>query len=388
MTHPASSVLGKLPVDRFLKEYWQKEPLVVRGAFPGLEDPLSPDELAGLACEKDIDSRLVMQRGGKKPWQVTRGPQRPAVLRRLPRSHWTLLIESMDRHSPKIAALAAAFSFLPKWRMDDVMVSLAPSHGTVDAHIDSYDVFLIQGAGRRRWEVDRRATAEYRPGLDLRILRRFRVEDSWVLEPGDVLYVPPGVGHRGVTVPSEAEIALTYSVGFRAPSAADLLSSLLSRMLTNEAPRLFSDAARTRVSDSGEVSALDLARLRRFLIADLESMTPDEFGLAIGEAVTSGGRGRLGPARVLRKAAAARLVGGATVSPVPGTRMAWASLTGGRAALFVNGESRVLARGQSFAASVLCGRTSPSAGRRLSASADLVSLVADLLQAGVVDWID
>ena len=196
---PTSTVLGALPVDRFLAEYWQKEPLVVRGAFRDFKDPLSPDELAGLACEPDVDSRLVMQRGGRKPWQVTPGPQDPTVLRKLGRSHWTLLVESMDRHSRKVAALASAFSFIPKWRMDDVMVSLAPVHGTVDAHIDSYDVFLIQGQGRRRWEVDRRSIADYKPGLDLRILKRFRVEDSWVLEPGDMLYVPPGVGHRAVS---------------------------------------------------------------------------------------------------------------------------------------------------------------------------------------------
>ena len=164
-----STVLGAVPVERFLAKYWQKEPLLVRGAFPNLHDPLSPDELAGLACEPEVDSRLVMERGGRKPWQVIRGPQNPKVLRKLGRSHWTLLVESMDRHSPPIAALASAFSFIPRWRMDDVMVSLSPLHGTVDAHIDSYDVFLIQGQGRRRWEVDRRSTAEYRPGLDLRL---------------------------------------------------------------------------------------------------------------------------------------------------------------------------------------------------------------------------
>ena len=129
--------------------------------------------------------------------------------------------------------------------MDDVMVSLAPLHGTVDAHIDSYDVFLIQGKGRRRWEVDRRAVADYRSGLDLRILKRFRPQDSWVLDPGDMLYVPPGVGHRGVTVPSPSDIALTYSIGFRAPSVADLLSSVLSRTLAMESPRLYAEPGET-----------------------------------------------------------------------------------------------------------------------------------------------
>ena len=205
------SVLRTLPVARFLAEFWQKEPLVVRGAFPGLKDPLSPDELAGLACEPHVDSRLVVARG-RKPWQVTRGPQKAAARQRLPRSHWTLLVESMDRHSDEIAAFASAFSFLPRWRMDDVMVSLAPVGGTVDAHIDGYDVFLIQGQGQRRWEVDRRSVPDYRPGLDLRILKRFEAQDSWVLAPGDMLYVPPGVGHRGVTIEGGAEIAVGRDV--------------------------------------------------------------------------------------------------------------------------------------------------------------------------------
>ncbi len=387
MTRLASSVLGKLSVERFLRTYWQKEPRVVRGAFPGFKDPLSPDELAGLACQRDVDSRLVIAHGGRKPWQVIRGPQQPRALRKLPRSHWTLLVESVDRHSPRIEALASAFSFLPNWRMDDVMVSLAPNRGTVGAHIDSYDVFLIQGQGRRKWEVDRQATADYKPGLDLRILKHFRPEDTWTLEPGDMLYVPPGVGHRGVTVRSDAEIALTYSVGFRAPSSADLLSTLLSRALARETPLLFSDAGRNAVSDPGELSRVDLARLRQFLLADLESQPPDAWAMATGEAVTSGG-GRAAGHPVLVGSVARRLAGGAGVSPVPQARMAWARLSGGRTALFVNGESRVLPRAQAFAASLLCGHASGSAARRLAANAGLASLVADLLRAGLLDWAD
>ncbi len=329
-----------------------------------------------------------MERGGRKPWQVIRGPQNPKVLRKLGRSRWTLLVESVDRHSRKIAALASAFSFIPKWRMDDVMVSLAPVHGTVDAHVDSYDVFLIQGQGRRRWEIDRRSTADYRPGLDLRILKRFRVQDSWVLEPGDMLYVPPGVGHRGVTVPGNAEIALTYSVGFRAPSLADLLSTLLTSALSSETPRLFLDAGRRACKDAGEISPRDLASLRRFLISDLESLDTDAWAVAMGEAVTSGGSAVVSAARTTRRSLGKRLAGGAVVCVVPGARMAWAALERGRAALFVNGESRVLPRSQAFAAAFLCGNSSRSAARRVAAQEPLRSLAVDLLRAGVIDWSD
>lgn len=385
---PASTVLGALPVDRFLANHWQKEPLVVRGAFPNFKDPLSPDELAGLACEPDVESRLVRERGGRKPWQVTRGPQDPRILRKLGRSHWTLLVESMDRHSRAVAALASAFSFIPRWRMDDVMVSLAPLHGTVDAHIDSYDVFLIQGQGRRRWEVDRRSTPDYKPGLDLRILKRFRPENSWVLEPGDMLYVPPGVGHRGVTVPGGADVALTYSVGFRAPSAADLLSTLLSRTLASETPRLFSDAGRKASRDATEISSQDCAALRRFVVSDLESWNADDWALALGEAVTSGGTAGIPAARSTGRSVSRRLAGGSTVSVVPGARVAWTALPRGRAALFVNGESRVLPRSQAFAAPFLCGSPSRAAARRVVAEGPLLSLLVDLFRAGVVEWSD
>jgi 50S ribosomal protein L16 3-hydroxylase len=378
------SLLGGLPATRFLERYWQKEPLVVRGAFPAFRDPLTPDELAGLACEASVDSRLVMERGGKKPWQVTRGPQKAAALKRLPRTHWTLLVESMDRHSAEIAALASAFSFLPRWRMDDVMVSLSPVHGTVDAHIDSYDVFLIQGQGRRRWEVDRRAVADYRLGLDLRILKKFRPEASWDLEPGDMLYVPPGVGHRGVSVPSAAEIALTYSVGFRAPSSADLISSLLSRTVARDSPRLFSDAGRPAVQNAGELNTRDLAALKRFLTTEVDASAPDEWALAAGEAVTAGGGGSGARRGMKAGAISRRLREGARVVPAAGARLAWSRVDNGRAALFVNGESRVLARDEAFAASFLCGGASRDAGRRLAASPALLLLLADLLRAGVV----
>jgi 50S ribosomal protein L16 3-hydroxylase len=388
MTPAAAPVLGILSVEDFLGTYWQKEPLIVRGAFPRLKDPLSPDQLAGLACEDGVDSRLVIQRGGRKPWQVIQGPQKACYLRKLPRAHWTLLVQAVDHYSREVAAFAAAFEFLPRWRMDDVMVSLAPNHGTVGAHIDSYDVFLIQGQGRRRWEVDRLAKPEYKPGLDIRILRRFRPQDAWILEPGDLLYVPPGVGHRGVTLPSDADIALTYSVGFRAPSSADLLSALRLRMVRNETGGLFPDQGRRSVSDPGEISGRDLADLRRFLISEIGSQAGDPWAMAVGELLTSGGRDGAPTSNVVLKSVARRLAAGVCVSPAPGARLAWANLEGGRAALFVNGEGRVLPRAQAFAASVLSGRTSPSAARRLASDPALLSLVAGLLRAGVVEWVE
>jgi 50S ribosomal protein L16 3-hydroxylase len=232
--------------------------------------------------------------------------------------------------------------------------------------------------------VDRGALADYRPGLDLRILKRFRVEEGWVLEPGDMLYVPPGVGHRGVTVASEADVALTYSIGFRAPSTADLFSTVLSEAMARETPILFSDPGRGAADDAGELSTPDLAALKRFLIAAVESSDPDTWAVAAGEAVTSGGRGRSSRGSVTPASVARRLAEGASVSPVPGARLTWTSLERGRAAVFVNGESRALPREQAFAASFLCGKWVRDAGLRVAANSDLLGLAVDLLRAGVI----
>jgi 50S ribosomal protein L16 3-hydroxylase len=376
-------VFDRKEAAQFLRKHWQKEPCVIRGAFHDYKDPLTADELAGLACEPGVDSRLVVQRGGRKPWQVTRGPQKEATLRRLPRSHWTLLVESVDRHCREIAGLASAFSFLPAWRMDDVMVSLSPIHGTVEAHIDSYDVFLIQGPGRRRWEVDRKAVPGYRPGLDLRILKKFRAENSWVLDPGDVLYVPPGVGHRGVTVTSSADIALTYSVGFRAPSSADLLSALAARSLAKETPELFPDRGRRPVRDRFELSSADLDDLHHFLVQGVRKKS-DDWVLAAGEAVTSGGQATSNSSRRTPASLVRELSGGAHLAAVPGVRMSWSKLALGRAAVFVNGESRVLSSRAAFSASFLCGLASKTSARRAAANSEVVSVALDLLRAGVL----
>lgn len=213
-------LLGGLSAEQFLRDYWQKRPLLIRAAIPGFRSPLSADELAGLALEEDVESRLVLEHG-EYPWELRHGPFAEDAFAALPESHWTLLVQDVDKHIPELARLLRPFRFIPDWRIDDLMISYAAPEGSVGPHVDQYDVFLLQAHGRRRWQIQHPAPAAERllEGVDLRILAEFQPTEEWVLEPGDMLYLPPGVPHHGVAL----EACMTYSIGFRAPSDQDLL---------------------------------------------------------------------------------------------------------------------------------------------------------------------
>jgi 50S ribosomal protein L16 3-hydroxylase len=251
-------------VDRFLRDYWQKKPLLVRGAFPRFPDPLTPDELAGLACEAGVESRIVRERGGARPWEVTWGPHEESVFEALPDRGWTLLVQEVNRWVPGAAMLLERFSFLPSVRVDDVMVSFAAPGGSVGPHVDSYDVFLVQGCGERRWRFHTRPTVDTRmvQGLDLRILARFRPDADDVLGPGDMLYLPPGFAHHGVAVTP----CLTYSIGFRAPSAGEAWASFGAAAASKTgAERLLEDPPLTAAENPGAIPTALLARARAMI---------------------------------------------------------------------------------------------------------------------------
>jgi 50S ribosomal protein L16 3-hydroxylase len=218
-----STLLGGLTVDEFLAEYWQRRPLLVRGAMPDFVSPLSPEELAGLACEEVAPARLVLERGGERPWTVRHGPFTEADFTALPESHYSLLVTDCEKLLPDLTALIDPFRFVPDWRIDDLMISYAPEGGSVGPHVDQYDVFLLQGYGRRRWQIS--ARTDYDPSLlegpELAILARFEPHQEWVLEPGDLLYLPPGIPHHGVALGP----CMTYSIGFRAPSHHELVGA-------------------------------------------------------------------------------------------------------------------------------------------------------------------
>jgi 50S ribosomal protein L16 3-hydroxylase len=224
-----------LDPDRFLRDYWQRRPLLMRQALPGYRTPLSPDELAGLACEPEVESRLVLERDGERPWEARHGPFDDGDFAALPRSHWTLLVQDLDKHLPEAAALLEPFRFLPDWRVDDVMISYAADQGSVGPHVDDYDVFLVQALGRRRWRIHTRPVDPDRciPGLDLRILPEFEAQQDWLLEPGDVLYLPPNVAHWGI---AEGDECMTCSVGFRAPAWRDMAQSWCDALIERRMP--------------------------------------------------------------------------------------------------------------------------------------------------------
>lgn len=216
---------------RFLSRYWQKKPALYRQILPGFESPLSPDELAGLACEQDVESRLV-QGPPEGPWTMREGPFSEDDFAGLPERDWTLLVQDVDKHLPELARLLDSFDFLPRWRMDDLMISYAAEGGSVGPHLDSYDVFLLQARGTRRWAINTKpADLTRRTDSELNVLARFEAEEEWTLEPGDMLYLPPGVAHFGIGGPD----CMTFSVGLRAPDTGSMISDF-SEFVTQQMP--------------------------------------------------------------------------------------------------------------------------------------------------------
>ncbi|MDV9034361.1 cupin domain-containing protein [Pseudomonas sp. RAC1] len=256
-------LLGGLTAREFLRDYWQKKPLLVRQAFTDFESPIDPDELAGLALEEEVESRLVLEHG-ERPWEMRRGPFEEDTFATLPERDWTLLVQAVDQFVPEVAELLEHFRFLPSWRIDDVMISFAAPGGSVGPHFDNYDVFLLQGHGKRNWKIGQMCDSDSAliEHADLRILADFEQSDEWTLAPGDMLYLPPRLAHYGVAV----DDCLTYSVGFRAPSAAEVLThftDFLSQFLPDE--ERYSDADAQPVSDPHQIQHDALDRLKALL---------------------------------------------------------------------------------------------------------------------------
>lgn len=333
-----------MPAAGFLRDYWQKRPLLVRGAFPGFESPLSPEDLAGLACEEGVLARIVAHDPASDGWMVRHGPFPEAMFPDMPHHDWTLLVQDVDKWDADVRALLDRFDFLPRWRIDDVMISFAAPGGSVGAHVDQYDVFLLQGQGRRRWQIDTRPDppVHYRLDVELKLLQRFTPDHDWVLEPGDMLYLPPGVPHHGVA----EDACLTYSIGMRAPAAAELLGDFVDTLASeaDEALR-YADPDLAPPAHPHEIDAAAMGRvvaaLNRLRMNDPERLG-DWFGRFITQyrsahqpVAADGARSRIEIEWDLQQ--------GAQLLRFPWTRAAWRR-SGRAARLYVAGEEFTLPR--------------------------------------------
>ncbi|AOE85016.1 cupin domain-containing protein [Pseudomonas sp. TCU-HL1] len=331
-------LLGGLTAREFLRDYWQKKPLLIRQAIPGFESPISPDELAGLSLEEEVESRLVLEHG-ERPWELRRGPFAEDTYQNLPERDWTLLVQAVDQFVPDVAELLEQFRFLPSWRIDDVMISFAAPGGGVGPHFDNYDVFLLQGHGRRNWKIGQMCDAESAllPHADLRILADFQQTDEWVLEPGDMLYLPPRLAHFGIA----EDDCMTYSVGFRAPSAAEVLThftDFLAQFLPDE--ERYSDAGAAPASDPHEIQRDALDRLKTLLN---EHMSDERLLLTwFGQFMTEPRYPELvAGAEVEEEDFLGAIEDGAVLIRNPSARLAWSEVDVGLV-LFASGQSRLL----------------------------------------------
>ncbi len=277
----STPLLGGLTPAQFMRRHWQKKPLLIRQAIPGFQPLLSRPDLFDLASQESVESRLI-ERKSEADWRLRHGPFQRRQLPALKQSGWTLLVQGVDLHVDAVRALMDRFRFVPDARLDDLMISWATQGGGVGPHFDSYDVFLLQAQGRRHWKIGRQKDLSLQPGMPLKILQHFEPEAEWVLEPGDMLYLPPQWAHDGIALDAEC---MTYSVGFRSPQRGGLAGELALRMTEDhEDEVLYRDPAQQATTRPAEMPAglVDFGRegLRR-LLADDEALR-----LALGEVLT------------------------------------------------------------------------------------------------------
>jgi len=329
-----------LSAELFLREYWQQKPLMLRQAFPDFEPELDASDIAGLACDELAESRLITGRFPLPDWTLRYGPFSEKDFAALPERDWTLLVQDVEKHYPPLQALLRAFSFLPSWRVDDLMVSVAGPGGSVGPHVDQYDVFLLQAAGCRRWEIATVYEPDLLPDCELNVLQRFTAEQSWDLQAGDLLYLPPGVAHHGIalepgSLPDDSQsspsLCMTWSIGMRAPSAADLLQALgewLARSPT-EGGR-YRDPGSAMARRSGEIDADAVRGLQDLARSAIDH--PERFVGFLGAFLSSyrmahepaPPRQPIAPAELRRL-----LLSGAKLQHNPWTRLAWLSAPDG-----------------------------------------------------------
>jgi 50S ribosomal protein L16 3-hydroxylase len=364
----------------FLRDYWQKRPLLIRNPWDGWANPLDPDLLAGLACEEDVEARLVTR--ADDDWSVEFGPFVEDRFGTLGRAPWTLLVQAVDQHVDAVAALLAPFRFIPNWRIDDVMVSYATDGGGVGPHFDQYDVFLIQGLGKRRWRVGGRCdgSVALRPHDDLRLLARFDAVEEWVLEPGDMLYLPPGIAHDGVAVGDDC---MTYSIGFRAPSRSELIAHWCDHLLAGmDDDDRYADPHLVMQANPGEIAPAALADLHAMILSAMQDRAA--FTRWFGQHSSTPKYPELvhAPDRPVTPAALRRsLAGGAVLRRNPASRFSF-TRSDDATLLFVDGALFDCDRETAPVAEQLCAEAVLTLDAAALASNAVVALVVELINQG------
>lgn len=374
-------------IDLFLRDYWQKKPLLIRNPWAEWHNPLDPDELAGLACEAGIESRLIESRDGRLA--LSHGPFAEDRFGELGKAPWTLLVQAVDHHVPDVAALIAPFRFVPDWRIDDVMVSYATDGGGVGAHFDQYDVFLVQGLGQRRWRVGPvyNDNSPLLPHEDLRLLAGFEATDEWVLEPGDILYVPPGFGHDGVAVGDDC---MTYSIGFRAPSRSDLITGWCDHLIDSlTQDDRFADPDLQTQDNPGEILPAALDQLHAMVMEGLSDRAA--FARWFGEYSSM----RKYPEADWRPEEpvetddlVAAIEDGVPLSRNPASRFSFIRQDTGAITLFVDGQSFDCTGESAALAEALCAEAMIELDPALTESPDARRLIAALIDQGSIAFDD
>jgi 50S ribosomal protein L16 3-hydroxylase len=373
--------------DAFLRDYWQQKPLLIRNPWAAWHNPLEPDELAGLACEEEVESRLIEKQ--RETIVAENGPFAEARFGELGAKDWTLLVQAVDHYVPDVAALIAPFRFIPNWRIDDVMVSLAADGGGVGPHFDQYDVFLIQGLGKRRWQIGG-ACDENTPLLphdDLRLLANFQATEEWVLEPGDILYVPPGIAHNGVAVGDDC---MTYSVGFRAPSRAELIGHYVDDLLdTLSDDDRYADAGLLRQSNPGEITPNALAALHDMVLDRLSDRAAFAQWFGTYNSTPKYPDIDWAPDEAIDAAElSARWSGGEALCRNPASRFAFIRQEDGGVSLFVDGENFACVQNDVAFVEALCAQEHVVSDMLRLASDPMMELLVKLYNQGSIAFED
>lgn len=275
--HKPTALLAGLTPRQFMRRHWQRKPLLVRGAFPNFKAPISIAQVLKLCSHELAESRMITQEGKSKRWDLQHGPFAKKEIPSVNNPRWTVLVQQVNTLLPEADQFLDHFRFVPEARLDDLMISVAGPDGGIGAHVDSYDVFLLQAAGRRRWEVSETADPALVPNVPLKILRNFRPEHDWVLEPGDMLYLPPGVAHRGTAV---GPGCMTWSIGFRAPNRVSLADSVWGSHIDSLADDNWRDPWLGATETPGEIPA----KLLKALTRHVKETLPDQAAIASGVA--------------------------------------------------------------------------------------------------------